>query len=409
MLNKFRNHNNFTYIVHQIKLTVPTGLKRLRMFTSGQYRVLRTISTLGPVSRTQLVEITGLSKATMSALTRELLDRNILCERELVFGQGRPSILLGLNAVSVCFAGVSMQSDPSIILLTDLLGEIIAHKEFVRASDPETCIENIERGIRELVAQAGDRAGPLGGVGIAIPGFVARDRRLCYRSVVLEWRNVDIVTPLEKRLGVPVFAENDANALIQGEHLFGIMRDCPDFSMIIVGDGGIGCAHIVDGKLHRGFQGGAGEISHTTVVWPDGRETNHPCSCGKRGCLDTVSSLRAIRSMAQQKGLPTTPLELERQAREGNADALHILHTAGGAMGMAVAQLVQLFDPSQVVVLLDQPFREGVFGAVLRQTMETHIMPRPDWEMTLDLRETLGTGWATGAAGIATRQFLFSE
>lgn len=113
--------------------------------------------------------------------------------------------------------------------------------------------------------------------------------------------------------------------------------------------------------------------------------------------------------MAQQKGLPTTPVELERLAREGHADALHILHTAGGAMGQAVAQLVQLFDPSQVIVLLDQPFRDGVFGAVLRQTMETHIMPRPDWETTLNLREARLTDWATGAAGIATRQFLFSE
>ncbi|POF63946.1 ROK family transcriptional regulator [Novacetimonas maltaceti] len=379
------------------------------MFTSGQYRVLRAISTMGNISRTQLVDITGLSKATVSTLTRELLDRNILSERELVFGQGRPAILLGLNAVSACFAGVSLQSDPGQILLTDLHGEILVQMDLPRICDPDLCVDQIATGIHDLLVQAGDRAGPLGGIGIAIPGFVARDRRVCLRSTALGWRNVDIVTPLKDRMKVPVFAENDANALVQGEHLFGILRDCPDFSMIIVGDGGIGCAHIVDGKLHRGFHGGAGEISHTTVFWPDGREPDRPCSCGKRGCLDTVSSLQAIRSMAQQRGLPGSPAELEMLARDGHADALGILHTAGGAMGLAVAQLVQLFDPSQVVVLLDEPFREGVFGAVMRQTMETNVMPRPDWETTLTLRETRHTDWATGAAGIATRQFLFSE
>lgn len=377
------------------------------MFTSGQYRILSMISVAGSISRTDLVKMTGLSKGTISALTRELLDRNIVCERELVFGQGRPAVLLGLNAQAACFAGISLQSDPGHVILSDLHGTILARTTIPRVANTDACVEHIEAGIRKLLKETGSTAGPLRGVGIALPGFVGKDSKTCLRSTVIGWKNVDIATPLAQRLDNVVLVENDANALIQGEHLFGIMRDCPDFSLIVVGDGGIGCAHIVDGKLHRGHNGGAGEISHTTAVGPNGLEQARPCSCGKRGCLDTVSSLQAVRSFAQQYGLPDNPAELEALAQNGQADALSILHTAGSAMGMAVAQLVQLFDPSQVLVILDKSFIDGVFGAALRQTMEVHIMPRPNWTTTLTLRAVSTDAWAKGAAGIATRQFLF--
>ncbi|NVN10708.1 MULTISPECIES: ROK family transcriptional regulator [Nguyenibacter] len=376
------------------------------MFTPAQYQILAAISRAGTMSRTGLAGVTGLSKASISILTKELIGRGILGERELVFGQGRPSVLLGLEADAACFVGISLQADPTILLLTDLHGATLARMELPRRRDHEHCLAELVEALPALVSRAGRPVGPISGIGVALPGFVSRDRTTCLYSTALGWSNVDIVGHLATLCDIPAYIENDANALILGEHLFGIMRDCPDFSMVAVGDG-IGCAHIVDGRLHRGHNGGAGEISHAPVVLDGGAIGAMPCRCGKRGCLETVATLQAIRAAARQAGLPCDIAELAQMAQTGRPEALAILHRAASALGIAIAQLIQMFDPSHVVIMLDTALKGEVFGAMVQQTVEAHVMRRPDGQATLYLRDAQKDGFASGAASLAAQKFLF--
>jgi len=376
------------------------------MFSAGHYQILSTLGRSGSKSRTELAAALGLSKATISALVRDLLDRQILCERQLVFGLGRPSVSLGIRPDAANFIGISLQADPAVLLLTDLHGQTRARVEIPRESDPERCIAALHAAIGSLRAEVGEPGGEISGIGIALPGFVSRDRRTCLASTALGWSDVDIGSRLTALTGLPTYVENDANALILGEQLFGIMRGCPDFSMIFVGDG-IGSAHIVDGRLLRGYHGGAGEISHAPVTI-EGYGAR-PCRCGNKGCLETVASLTAIRGAARRGGLPDDVDQLAVMAADGHPEALGLLHAAGSALGISTAQIIQMFDPSHVVVMLAPALHEGVYGRALRQECETHVLRRAGAQTTLYLRDAATDSFASGAASLAAHYFLFGE
>lgn len=373
------------------------------MFSVGHHRILGTLARFGPMSRTDLARRLDLSKASISLFVRELLERGVLCEQELIFGKGRPSVALDLRSDAASFVGISLHADPVTIVLTDSHRHVLAQESFPRETDPDTCFRLIAEAVAELKARVGDEAGEIAGIGVAQPGFVSRDRRVCLASAALGWVNVDVASRLSERAGRVVFVENDANALLLGDQIFGRSGGYPDSSLVFMGEG-IGSAHIVSGRLLRGHHGGAGEISHAPILIDGGAVL--PCHCGNRGCLETVSSLQAIRSAARQAGLPVEIGELGALAASGQPDALAILHHAGTVLGFSLAQLVQTLDPDRLVVILHPALMENVFALVLRQAMETHVMRHTGAKTELILREAEDSDFAIGAASVAAQHYL---
>lgn len=376
------------------------------MLSSGHYQILSVLSRSGAKSRTELAVELGLSKAAISALVRDLLDQDILSEQNPVYGAGRPSVPLVVRANAASFVGISLQDDPAVVVLTDLHGTTLNRIEVPRLADPEACVSLLVKTIKTLRTSLGKERGTLSGIGLALPGFVARDRQTCLACTALGWRNIKIGETLAERAGLPVWVENDAKALILGEQLFGPLKGSPDFSMIFVSHG-IGCAHIVNGRLLWGNAGGAGEISHAPIT-VDAQKAL-PCRCGNRGCLETVASLLAIGNAARQAGLPTNTQDLTRLAAEGHADALSILHRAGSAMGIATAQLIQMLDPSHVVVMLDPALKDGVYGHALQYEAESHILHRTNAHTMINFRDFEPDSFARGAASLAARYFIFGH
>ncbi|GBQ88388.1 ROK family protein [Acetobacter nitrogenifigens DSM 23921 = NBRC 105050] len=373
------------------------------MLSPGHYQILTTLSRGGPCSRTDLARTLGVSKASISGLVRDLLNQNILCEQELVFGVGRPSVSLAVRADAASFIGVSLQQDPAVLVLTDLHGSVLARVEVPRAEDPDLCVESLVAAIDQLRAAGGASTERLSGVGVALPGFVSHDRHTCVASTALGWRNVDIGAALTERTGLPTWVENDANALILGEQLFGPLRGSPDFSMVFVSYG-IGCAHIVNRRLLRGNAGGAGEISHAPIAIEGFGAA--PCRCGNKGCLETVASLLAITNAARRAGLPEEIGPLAALAAKGQPDALALLHRAGSALGLATAQLIQMLDPSHVVVMLDPALHDSVFAHALRKEADSHILHREGPGTMVTFRDFAPENFASGAASLAARYFI---
>lgn len=376
------------------------------MLSAGHYQILSCLSRTGPKSRTELSVALGLSKAMISALVRDLLKQDVLCELEPVYGAGRPAVPLAVRADAAWFVGISLQDDPAVVVLTDLHGTTAARIELPRHTDVGACVASLAEAVETLRQSLGPQSGKLSGVGVALPGFIARDRQTCTVCTALGWRDVRIGALLAERTGFPVWVENDAKALILGEQLFGPLRGRPDFSMIFVSHG-IGCAHIVNGRLLWGSTGGAGEISHAPVTVDPAEAL--PCRCGNRGCLETVASLLAIGNAARRAGLPPETGVLTALAAEGNAEALAILHHAGSAMGIATAQLIQMLDPEHVVVMLDPALKAGVYGHALQHEAETHILHRPDSRTMLNFRDFEPDSFARGAASLAARYFISGQ
>lgn len=371
------------------------------MLTSSQRQLLRVISESGPLSRTDLAVLMGLSKAAMSGIARDLIDLGVLHETETIYGQGRPSVLLDLRPECAFFIGISLLEDPAPMILSDLNGNIITRQSLPLSRDPKVLAAAISASLPDLVKTHPDAARKLAGIGVALSGFVDEEQATCVQSTLLGWQDVPLADIIGQKTGVETFIENDAKAVAVSEKLFGSAREIQNFSVVTLGDG-IGCAHFVDGKLYRGNHGGAGEIAHCTIE-PGGS----PCRCGKRGCLDTIASMKAIKEMSRAEGLKCTSLsDLEHEASTGNASAIGILHRAGSALGMAIAHLIQMNDPGMILITHLEGSFDGLFGTVVRQSVEANVLPRYAGQTPIRTKLVDRDIWARGAASIAAHNFL---
>ncbi|GBR09294.1 ROK family transcriptional regulator [Asaia siamensis] len=375
------------------------------MFSTGHHRILSVLSRSGPQSRTDLARILNLSKASVTALVRELIEQNILDERERVFGFGRPAVMLGLRQDAASFIGISLQADPAHIVLTDPHGKV--HRQFTMplVTDVEACLAAMAGAVQDIRDAYPDTIGALAGIGVVIAGIVSGNSQICLASATLGWTDVDIGPRLAEMTGLPVFVENDANALIIGEQLFGNSGELDDFSLVFVSEG-IGGAHIINRHLHRGHHGGAGEISHSPIAID---LEALPCRCGNRGCLETVAALPAILGAARRSGLPGDIGQIVELATEGQPEALAILHRAGTALGVSLSQVIQFIDPLRIVVRLDPHLVESVFARALKQAVEAHVLRRESYQTELVLGPLYPNDFATGAASLAAQHFLFGN
>jgi predicted NBD/HSP70 family sugar kinase len=371
------------------------------VLSPAHINILRLLNQSGPLSRTELVALSGISKATMSALVADLIAQSYLQEGEIVYGAGRPSIRLELVAKSAFFIGVSLAGAPFIALATDLTGAVVDTRTFEAATEPEQVVRTIASAVAEIAGGGAIDPSRIGGVGLAIPGLVDAAASVCVRSTLLGWRDVPIGSMVAEATGFPTFMENDANAATVGEHLFGGLRGSDDCTLISVG-AGVGCGHVLGGELHRGYRGGSGEIAHATIEL-DGP----PCICGKRGCLDTMASLRAIASHAREAGLPTSLAELEVAATRGDLDAIRILHRAGSALGLAVSHIIQSLAPEKIVVALGDGLTDSLYARVMRQTVDANVMPQEPREFDLRVMAVDHRAWAIGAASVAAARLFF--
>src|SRR3954449_8387890 len=169
-----------------------------------------------------------------------------------------------------------------------------------RRESPATDTEAIEQSIEDLVTEL-RAAHEVTAVGVGAAGFVDSARSTVLFAPNLAWRDEPLRADLEKRLGLPVVIENDANAAAWGEFTFGAGEDLQDFVLVTVGTG-VGGGMVFNGELHRGAFGVAAEIGHMRVV-PDGRL----CGCGNRGCWEQYASgsalVRETRDQAAQGSL----------------------------------------------------------------------------------------------------------
>ncbi len=206
------------------------------------------------------------------------------------------------------------------------------------AAGPEAVMDDIARSILELRGRCG---GQLAGIGVAVPGIIEMKKGVVRESPNLPgFCDIPVRDEIERRIQAPVHLENDANAAALGEKWVGAGRDVDDLVLLTLGTG-IGGGIICGGKILHGFVGMAGELGHIQVV-PNG----NPCACGGHGCLEKHASATAVTLMARLLGLGENLAseQVYHLAREGNAHAKVVFATMGKALGVAIADLVNIFN-----------------------------------------------------------------
>ena len=254
-------------------------------------------------------------------------------------------------------------------------GEILARRagQSRADGDVEAVTTAMLETIEALRADAARADYDLAAVGLGIAGIIELPAGIVRRAPNLpNWSGVDVRDLLSRRLKAPLAMENDANAALLGEIWLGAARGLRHVVMMPLGTG-VGGAVMIDGVMLHGAQGFAGEIGHT-VVEPQGL----PCGCGSYGCLEQYVSGTAIARLAQPHYGEASSETIAQAARRGEAEALAIFRQVGWYLGIACANMAQLFNPQRIVIGGGVAEAFDLFQEPLRRVMRERAMPEID-------------------------------
>ena len=316
----------------------------------GAGAMLRLVASGAAASRADLARLSGLSPSTVSQRVETLIGRGLL--REVGAGKsrgGRRPRQLEVPADGVVIGAIDLGAHHARIGTLDLAGRVVqAHTVDVRVADgPEAVLGRLLDEVTGLMRAASDSGSGLRGIGIGIPGPVQHGTgRIVSPSRMPGWNGFDVLGFCAERTDVPVVVDNDANLMALGEHRWAHPE--LDHAVYVKAGTGIGAGVISGGRLHRGGQGSAGDISHCRVFTVDPAPL---CSCGNTGCLEAVASGAALVNALRERGVPVRDTaEVMRLIDDGDRHATALARTAGRSIGEILAVVVNFFNPQVVAI-----------------------------------------------------------
>jgi glucokinase len=238
--------------------------------------------------------------------------------------------------------GVDLGGTNLRVAAIDAAGQVLSRVSLAASYDagPQHIVNNIVSAVGEIRAEAGSES--LCGVGIGVPGYIDMRAGVIVGAANLPgFEGFPIRDEIQRHVSTPIILENDANAAAVGEMWMGAGRNVKDLILLTLGTG-IGGGIIIDGKVLHGTQGMAGEFGHMTV-FPEG----NPCGCGNYGCLEKHASATAIAAMGRMMHFPkevTTAADVFDLAIAGNQRAKMVFEAMGRALGIALANLMNVFN-----------------------------------------------------------------
>jgi N-acetylglucosamine repressor len=346
----------------------PNLLRRM-----NERRILEMIQTQGGLSRADLVRMTGISPPTVSKLVRSLLAARLLEEGDAAGAAlGRPARVLrpANRAASVLGAVVDIRE--CSIAATGLDGQL-QDDRIVRFSTPDDYPQLLDALVthsRKLIPRRA-KATTLA-LGITAPGLIDRQQQKMILSANMHQLDGRYLAgDLKRRLGLRTILLHETDALCLGERAFGQARGMDNFALVDA-TGGLGAAVMSGGQIMAGHNGLAGEIGHITVD-PHG----HRCGCGNVGCLETVASDMALAGMISAKvGKPVNLTKAFEMVRSGELRADEEIDRAVEFLAIGIAALVNIFNPSAVLVLARMfDIRDGLFEQLLELVQRRALSP----------------------------------
>ena len=338
-----------------------------------QSELARLISTQPGIGRADIARLTGMARSTVSDHVQPLLDAGLLSEQKARYaGRGRPSVGLTLNAR----AGIILVADIGItharLVVADLTRQKLA--EDALAPDfsvpPQVLLDRIVVRFEELLKAQQLTAIPIRAMVVGVASPVDFENGVSVRPPIMPgWDGFPIADWLRERMHVTVLVDNDVNLMALGE-----ARSRPASAsplLFIKVASGIGCGIITQsGELHRGADGDAGDIGHIRVE----KGAHVTCACGNVGCIEAIASVPAIVGQIQaakgDQGIE--PPELGALVSAGDTTAIRLVREASAQIGEVVATLVNMFNPSCIVLggklaHMSDDLLSGVRAAVYRR------------------------------------------
>ncbi|MET0467913.1 MAG: ROK family transcriptional regulator [Aeromicrobium sp.] len=345
--------------------TSPGSTAALR--ASNQSRVVRAVREAGGLSQAQIARRTQLAPATVSGIIRELVAAGFLQSEG---GAGRRGATVTVSRGAGVVAGVDFGHAHLQVALADLAGEIRDSRLVPLAADApsDDSLALARTMIDDLLTSAGLTHDSLRAVGMAIPAPIGRDGVIDSGSILPGWVGVEARTAAEKVFEHTTVVDNDANLSALAEWRLGAGRGHQDLVYIKIASG-VGCGLVLDGRVHHGGLGTAGELGHLTMD-----ESGPLCRCGSRGCLEAyVGGAALIAQYAPTGGELDVPGFVERALR-GDQGARRLIEDAGRHLGEAVAAVANLLGPEVVAIGGDLAAAGDLLLDEVRASMRRHAL-----------------------------------
>lgn len=374
-------------------------------------QVFERVRASGLIPRVQLAKDLGVSPASVTTITQELIEAGLIEEvaapRDGDAGRGRPAVALGVRAEAHFVAGMKLSDREHTAVIVDFAGNLIADDVIPRKPGPMTLAELLNA-IDTLLTRVCDKAAiqksALSAMGLGVPGFVDCVEGMVYWSSVLAERTVPLASIAQARLGLPVTIDNDTNLVTLAELWFGAGRGLSDFAVVTI-EHGVGMGYVMNHRIFRGAQRLGMELGHTKVQL-DGAL----CRCGQRGCLEAYVADYALAREAttalnwehkEGQSISVVLESLYDHAKAGNGAARSIFRRAGRYLAVGLSNVINLFDPALIILSGERMRYDYLYAAETLAEMDNLAIvtgrPRPPIEIHAwgDLL------WAHGAAALA--------
>ena len=305
--------------------------------------VLTHILNDGPISRATLAKKLGLTKATISAIVQELIDKHLVIESGSDnTSRGRKPILLTFNPYCGYIITIDLEEEYLILMTSHLKGEDFKTTRYPNSKSADEIIGYLSSLIRQTLDILPNSFYGVVGICLGIHGVV-NDNKIVF-TPYSPYGKVDFVTSLEAQFSIPVYLENEANLSIIGEKTF--YYNYANMVGISI-HSGIGLGIIINHELFAGYNGNAGEFGHTIV------EVNGlPCPCGNLGCFEQYASERAlVLQFAKMKNISKATIEMLITAYiNQDGDAILLIDQFIKYMAIGINNILNVFNPEAIVI-----------------------------------------------------------
>ena len=369
-------------------------------------------------SRSEIGELTGLTRGIVTQRVSELLARGLVVESLAPSTGGRPPRRLELRAGAGHVLVADVGATSVDVAVADLTGRILAHRDAEAdvAAGPLVILQRVEELLDELTTRVRPPGVPWG-IGIGLPGpvdFGSGDP--VSPPIMPGWDRYPVRERFTARHDVPVWVDNDVNIMALGEWRAGIARGHANVIFVKVGTG-IGAGIISDGALHRGAQGSAGDIGHIRIP----EASDELCRCGNTGCLEAVAGGAALGQAGEAlaRGGRSAPLaavldatgritarDVARAAQAGDPRSLELLQDSGRRVGQVLAGLVNFFNPSLIVIGGAVANAGDAYLASIREVVYARSLPLATRDLLIRFSSLGGLAGVTGAAAMVLDQLF---
>ncbi|MGF1685700.1 ROK family protein [Photobacterium japonica] len=344
--------------------------------------VYKLIDLYGPISRIELSKRSQLAPASITKITRELIDAHLIKETAIqeTSSRGRPAIGLVPANEGWQFMSIRLGRGYLTIALHELGGDILVEeRQDVDVLEQDEVLSKLIAEIHTFFANHVSELDRITAIAVSLPGLVHSDTGMVLQMPHYHVHRLELGPAIHQATGVPVFVGNDTRSWALAEKLFGNSQDVAN-SILISIHHGVGAGIVLDNVILQGRIGNVGELGHIQIK-PYGKR----CFCGNHGCLETVASLKAVLEQVEQRLREGHPSQLHGQrltiekicdaAVAGDTLARQVIVELGHNLGQAIAIMVNLFNPEKILIGGEFNRAKEVLYPAIMECIRTQSLP----------------------------------